>query len=91
MKKIKNKYEKKETNMNFGPQVGLNGWGGPNIGNQLILRIRKLQNIVSQPNLRTYGPRNTKTNTKYYTYAYVYVYAYVYPYVYEFVLVFLGP
>ena len=57
--------------MNFGPRVGLNGWGGPNIGKQVILRTRKPWNIVPHPISRTYGPRNTKTNT--YTYAYAYI------------------
>ena len=28
----------KKNNMNFGPRVALNGWGGPNIGKQDILR-----------------------------------------------------
>ena len=57
--------------MNFGPWVGLNGWGGPNIGKQVILRTLELGNIgkpiilrihdpekiVSQPISRIYGPR----------------------------------
>ena len=44
---------KHENNMNFGPRVGLNGWGGPNIGKQVISRTFEFSDIVPQPILRT--------------------------------------
>ena len=39
VKKYEINMKKYENNMNFGPRVGLNGWGGANIGKQVILRI----------------------------------------------------
>ena len=43
-KKYENNLKKHEINTNFGPRVGLHGWGGPNIGKQIILRTLELGN-----------------------------------------------
>ena len=45
--------------MNFGPQVGRNAWGGPNIGKRTILRTQDPGNTVPQAISRTLDPGNT--------------------------------